>query len=228
MRSPAGSPPGCRPPCPVPQPRRRTAPRPEIPADARHLHRLRHPLGQPHPGHRPGSRCMGARVRRRLPAAPRPATPTLETGIPDPAAPAVSSPDHDVSPAEDEQARQHSGENEHPASPADAVPGSSTDTETALPAACRNAADLRQLAAAYLLSIDTGPAGARGTQLTVVHDRRPDRAAARRHQRHQRGRVPAGPRRGSRLSRRLPPPPAASAPLPGRPRTARPRRAGHA
>ena len=50
------------------------------------------------------------------------------------------------------------------------MPGSSTDTETALPAVCRNAADLRQLAAAYLLSIDTGPAGARGTQLTVVHD----------------------------------------------------------
>ena len=39
-----------------------------------------------------------------------------------------------------------------------------------MPAVCRNAADLRQLAAAYLLSIDTGPAGARGTQLTVVHD----------------------------------------------------------
>ena len=50
------------------------------------------------------------------------------------------------------------------------MPGSSADTETALPAVCRNAADLRQLADAYLLSIDTGPTGARGTQLTVVHD----------------------------------------------------------
>ena len=38
------------------------------------------------------------------------------------------------------------------------------------PPCCRNAADLRQLAAACLLSTDTGPAGARGTQLTVVHD----------------------------------------------------------
>ena len=51
--------------CPVPQPRRRTAPRPGIPADARHLHRLRHPAGQPYPGHRPGPRRLGARVRRR-------------------------------------------------------------------------------------------------------------------------------------------------------------------
>ena len=49
--------------CPGPQPRRRTASRPEIPADARHLHRLRHPAGQPHPGHRPGPRRLGARVR---------------------------------------------------------------------------------------------------------------------------------------------------------------------
>ena len=39
-----------------------------------------------------------------------------------------------------------------------------------MPAVCRNAADLRQLAAAYLLSIDTGRPGARGTQITVVHD----------------------------------------------------------
>ena len=39
-----------------------------------------------------------------------------------------------------------------------------------MPAACRIAADLRQLAAAYGLSIDTESAGARGTQLTVVHD----------------------------------------------------------
>ena len=111
-----------------------------------------------------------ARVFASLPAAAPDAGPTPETGIPDPAQPAVSSPDHDVSPAEDEQARQHSRENEHPASPAGAVPGSSTDTETALPAVCRNAADLRQLAAACLLSTGTGPAGARGTQLTVVHD----------------------------------------------------------
>ena len=96
--------------CPVPQPRRRTAPRPGIPADARHLHRLRHPTGQPHPGHRRGPRCLGARVRqsacrqRRMPTPPwKPEYRTLPA--------AASSPDHGVSPAEDEQARQHSGEN---------------------------------------------------------------------------------------------------------------------
>ena len=49
------------------------------------------------------------------------------------------------------------------------MPGSSTDAETALPAVCRNAADLRQLAAAYLLSTGTGRRRPRH-QLTVVHD----------------------------------------------------------
>ena len=60
-----------------------------------------------------------ARVFTSLPAAAPDADPTPDTGIPDPAQPAVSSPDHDVSPAEDEQPRQHSRENEHPASPAE-------------------------------------------------------------------------------------------------------------
>ena len=39
-----------------------------------------------------------------------------------------------------------------------------------MPDACRSAADLRRLAAAYGLSIDTGPAGPRAAELTVVHD----------------------------------------------------------
>ena len=39
-----------------------------------------------------------------------------------------------------------------------------------MPVACRNAADLRRLAAAHMLSSVTEPGAARGTQLTVVHD----------------------------------------------------------
>ena len=46
-----------------PQPRRRQVPRPEIPGRTRHLHRLGHPAGQPHPGHRPEPRRLGERVR---------------------------------------------------------------------------------------------------------------------------------------------------------------------
>jgi N12 class adenine-specific DNA methylase len=59
-----------------------------------------------------------ARVFASLPAAAPDADPTLKTGIPDPAQPTASSPDHELPSAEDEQPRQHSRGDEHPASPA--------------------------------------------------------------------------------------------------------------
>jgi len=87
-----------------------------------------------------------------------------------PARPAASNPHHGASPADDELPRQDSSKYDHPAGLAGAVPGPSADTAGDLPAVCRNAADLRQLAAACLLSTITEPGAARGTQLTVVRD----------------------------------------------------------
>ena len=98
-----------------------------------------------------------------------------------------------------------------------------TDTEPALPDACRSAADLRRLAAACL---DTGTGRRpRGAELTVVHDKGRTvllhddiSGTSAGGYRLDPGEVPAY------LAAYAPP--AAPAPLPGRPRPPRPRRGG--
>ncbi len=62
------------------------------------------------------------------------------------------------------------GDREDQAADPATVPAPSADAENGLPVACRNPADLRQLAGAHLLSTSTEPGAARGSQLTVVHD----------------------------------------------------------
>ena len=99
-----------------------------------------------------------------------------ETATPDPAQPAAGSPEPGAAPAGNQQGGRDSDEPGHTTAPAaddDTAapsPAPPADAAPALPAACRSPADLRQLAAACGLSIDTESAGARATQLTVVHD----------------------------------------------------------
>ena len=99
-----------------------------------------------------------------------------EAVTPNRAQPAADSPEPGAAPAGDQQGGRDSdepGDTRAPATDDDTAAPSAArpvDAAPALPAACRIAADLRQLAAAYGLSIDTESAGARGTQLTVVHD----------------------------------------------------------
>ena len=78
-------------------------------------------------------------------------------------------PEPGASPAGNGHAGQDGDGKDQAAGPATA-PAPSADAEDDLPVACRNAADLRQLAAAHLLSTSTEPGAARGSQLTVVHD----------------------------------------------------------
>ena len=99
-----------------------------------------------------------------------------EAVTPNRAQPAADSPEPGAAPAGNQQGGRDSdepGDTRAPAADDDTAAPSAArpvDAAPALPAACRSAADLRQLAAAYGLSIDTESAGARGTQLTVVHD----------------------------------------------------------
>ncbi len=89
-----------------------------------------------------------------------------QAAVPDPAPLAVGSAGPGTVAPQDETARQGSGQpGDVPVAPV--VPGPETP---AGPDACRSATDLRQLAAAYGLGIDTGRAGPRAADLTVVHD----------------------------------------------------------
>ncbi len=78
-------------------------------------------------------------------------------------------PEPGASPAGNGHAGQDGDGKDQAAGPATA-PAPSADAEDDLLVACRNAADLRQLAAAHLLSTSTEPGAARGSQFTVVHD----------------------------------------------------------
>ena len=130
------------------------------------LHRLRHPPGQPHPGHRPGPGRLGARVRRRPGKYQATAAPE-QAGALDPARPVTSSPEAGTSAAQNEQG--HPG-GEHEPAHAAAPPGPvwHADTAPALPDACRSAAELRQLAEAHGLAAATDRTG--GTLTVTVHD----------------------------------------------------------
>jgi len=89
-----------------------------------------------------------------------------QAAVPDPAPLAAGSPGPGTVAPQDETARQGSGKSgDVPVAPV--VPGPEAPT---VPDACRSAADLRRLAAAYGLGTGTGRAGPRGAELTVVHD----------------------------------------------------------
>ena len=117
-----------------------------------------------------------ARVFAGIPGNAPDTNPHPEAITPDRAQPAAGSPEPGAAPAGNQQGGRDSdepGDTRAPAADDDTAAPSAArpvDAAPALPAACRSAADLRQLAAAYGLSIDTESAGARGTQLTVVHD----------------------------------------------------------
>ena len=103
--------------------------------------------------------AVWARVFADVPGNAPASGPPLEAAPPAPGA----------SPGGNGHAGQVSDGNDDAAGPATA-PGLSADAEDDLPVACRNADDLRRLAAAYMLSSVTEPGPARGTQVTVVHD----------------------------------------------------------